>query len=216
MKLHSVIISYQRRELTEKAIDSYLETVTLPHTLWVVDNGSPPDIQEWLRYQFQHGILDGVHIYEENQYPGRATNEVWDQAPDDATHLHRADNDFVFLPGWCEEVAERFADDGRLGQLGMRTDEEELNAMWNVGGNCVVRRDVFMSGVRYDETPWPEFPAGFTEDSFYSPAMIKAGWLWDRVHRPCIAPTSTESPEDPYYRQTWADRGIHGHKREEE
>ena len=79
----------------------------------------------------------------------------------------------------------------------------------------MVRKDVFDSGVRYDETPWPDFPAGFTEDSFYSPAMIKAGWLWDRVERPCIQSTSVESPEDPYYRETWAARRIQGHGEDE-
>jgi hypothetical protein len=35
------------------------------------------------------------------------------------------------------------------------------------------------------------------------------GYHWMRVRRPCIEPISQESLDDPYYQQTWIDRGIH-------
>ena len=118
MKLHSVIISYHRWDLTERAIWSYRETVTLPHTIWVVDNGSDPKTQQRLRHKAAEDVIDGLILFPENVYPGRAANTAWINAPDDATHLHRADNDFIFLPGWCEEVERCFAANDRLGQLG--------------------------------------------------------------------------------------------------
>jgi hypothetical protein len=66
--------------------------------------------------------------------------------------------------------------------------------------------------LRYDERTWPEISAkvpGYTEDSFMSPKVVQMGWTWGRVTQPCIRPISQESADDPYYRQTWADRGIH-------
>lgn len=215
MRLHTVIISYNRLELTQKAIDSYIETVSIPHSLWVADNASDEETQEWLRNAFAHQIIDGLLVNKQNQYPGRATNDVWAQADLRTTHLHRADNDFEFLSGWCDEIEERFAEDPKLGQLGMRTDEEEMFAEWNVGGNCMISMDVWNADVRYDERPWTEFPAGYTEDSFFTPEVVKAGFNWGRVKVPCIRPTSREDRDDPYYRGTWADRGINDFERPE-
>lgn len=209
MKLHTVFITYNRLELTKQAIESYLDTVTVDHSLWVVDNGSTDGTAEWLMDE-GNGLVNFCHCLYENKYPGFATNLGWKYArSSDITHLHRADNDFAFLPGWCDEVQERFAENPRLGQLGLRTDDEELHNGHNVGGNCVIRRELWDAGLRYDETPWPEIKIpGYTEDSFMSPAVLELGWEWGRVQRPCIRPIGFESPDDPYYQQTWADRGI--------
>jgi hypothetical protein len=132
--------------------------------------------------------------------------------PDD-THLHRADNDFEFLPGWCEEVERMFQDAPTLGQLGLRTDEEELFVKMNTGGNCIIKRELWDLGLRWDERSWPqlreEVAPGFTEDSLLSQQVKKMNYYWDRVERPCIQPISHESADDPYYIRSWADRGIH-------
>ena len=206
MKLHSVVISYQRLDLTKQAIASYVETVTVPYTLMVVDNGSDQVVTDWI---LRNAASFSYVLLGSNKYPGFACNEGFSRAPTDATVLHRADNDFVFLPGWCEEVQERFATNPRLGQLGLRTDEEELHNGHNVGGNSAYRRALWDEGLRYDERPWPKIKTlGYTEDSFMSPDVVKMGWEWGRVEKPCIQSTSMESPDDPYYIRTWADRGI--------
>lgn len=212
MKLHTVFITYNRLELTKRAIESYLETVSVPHTFVMVDNGSTDGTVEWLMPRYGGWLVTS----EVNHYPGKATNVGWsfvdgENESSDATHLHRADNDFVFLPGWCEEV-ERMFQNERLGQLGLRTDKEELNVLTNTGGNCVISRKIWDAGVRWDERPWPqlrdEVGAGWTEDSLMSKAIRQAGFKWDRVERPCIQPISEESIDDEYYKRTWADRGI--------
>lgn len=209
MKLHTVFITYNRLELTKRAIESYLATVTLPNTFIIVDNGSTDGTEEWLDSAFNQGFLDEVILLKENLYPGYACNRGWETAPEDATHLHRADNDFIFLPDWCEEVERMFSAHPNIGQLGMRTDEEELFNAHNVGGNCVLRRSLWAVGLRYIETPWPKIKVpGYTEDSFMSPDVSRMGWDWDRVENPCIAAISTEDPNDPYYKETWAARGI--------
>lgn len=216
--IHSVIVSYNRLELTKQAINSYLETVTLPHSLIVVDNASSDGTVEWLLDEFPFGLWeryeDGkqqcyVIPLAENKYPGYATNYGWSEMPSQTTLLHRADNDFAFLPGWCDEVLKRFKRQA-VGQVGLRTNKEERNARTNVGGNNVIRRKLWDEGLRYDERPWgPEhYPPGWTEDSLLSPAVREMGYEWTRVKRPCIVSLSREDPEDPYYQRTWALRGI--------
>lgn len=208
MRLHTVFITYNRLELTQQAIASYLETVTVPYEFVVVDNASTDGTQEWLRSNYGSNII----LLNENCYPGRACNIGWSFMRADTTHLHRADNDFAFLPGWCEEAEKRFRN-RELGQLGLRTNEEELFNMNNVGGNCIIRRELHDQGLRYDERPWPqireEVGKGHSEDSFLSPAVLQMGYKWYRVKKNCIRVLSNNDPSDPYYFQSFADRGIY-------
>ena len=173
--IHTVFVTYNRLDLTKQAVASYLETVTAPFTYIVVDNGSSDGTEEWLAESDHPCLLIG-----ENRYPGYACNRGWEQAPPTARFLHRADNDFTFLPGWCDRVLDRFLA-AKVGQVGLRTGAEELWAAFNVGGNCAIRRELWDGGLRYDETPWPQLPPGFSEDSYLSPAVRKMGHTWTRV-----------------------------------
>lgn len=203
MKLHTVFITHNRLELTKQAIASYLETVSVPFSFMVVDNASTDGSKEWL--------LDNVEFLwraAENRYPGWACNTGWAFYQPDTTHLHRADNDFIYRPDWCEEVEHQF-EVSRVGQVGLRTDKEENFAAFNVGGNCVIRRELWDKGLRYDERPWTEYPPGYSEDSYFSPAVREMGYEWTRVEKPCIIPISNEDPSDPYYQKSWRDRRIY-------
>lgn len=204
MKLHTVFISCERLALTQIAVHSFLNTVTVPYTYIVVDNASSDGTQAWLEAE---GHPHWAFL--ENQYPGRACNLGWERAPKAATHLQRADNDFRFEPGWCDEVLECFRDP-TLGQLGLRTDEEEAYCEYNVGGNCIIRRELWDKGLRYDETPWPDYPPGLTEDTFLSPAVSKLGYRWGRVSRHIIQDLALPSRTDPYYQRTFAERNLGG------
>lgn len=209
MVIHTCMVTYNRLELTKQAIQSYLDTREGPGTLVIVDNNSTDGTRHWLLHESPREA--GWSLLDQNMYPGYATNRGWERAPADTVLLHRADNDFVFLPGWETHVRLMFTANPLLGQLGLRTDDEELHNTHNVGGNCVIRKQLWDEGLRYDERPWPEITAktpGYTEDSFLSPKVRKMGWEWGRVTQPCIRPISTEDPEDEYYAQTWKDRGI--------
>lgn len=205
MHIHSVIVSFNRLELLQRCYASYVETITVPHTLVIVDNASRNDTRQWLSREVspEHQVI----FLEQNRFPGFACNRGWETMPPQTTHLHRSDNDFVFLPGWCEEVLARFTK--QVGQVGLRTKREEMAIQTNVGGNNVILRELWDNGLRYDERPWgAEYPSGWTEDSLFSPAVIKMGYKWRRVKHPCIVPISTEDPNDPYYKETWRLRGI--------
>ncbi len=206
VKLHTVMVTYNRLESTRQSFDSYLQTVSVPWTFTFVDNGSTDGTREW--------ILEAMGIYpyvllDENKYPGYATNRGWEQAPADATHLHRADNDWTFLPGWCDQVARMFKDP-KVGQVGLRTQREEP-VSYNVGGNNVIRRELWDAGLRYDERPWTELPAGHSEDTYLSPAVESMGYKWVRVRQPCIVGNSIESHDDPYYQASYRARRIYGY-----
>jgi glycosyltransferase involved in cell wall biosynthesis len=189
-----------------RAVATYLETVSVPYTFCVVDNASTDGTREWLL----HNVAN-FHLLERNRYPGYACNLGWSTAGEDVTHLHRADNDFEFLPGWCENVIKAFGKGRKVGQVGLRTGAEELWHHNNVGGNNIIRKELFDEGLRYVEAPWTDrsvFPAGWSEDSFFSPAVAEMGYAWKRVKKPCIRPISFESWDDPYYQSSWGDRSI--------
>ena len=224
MKLHTVFITYNRLHLTKRAIQSYLETVTVPHTYSIVDNASNDGTRRWVAGEWEARDFGdpfrSYALFDHNRYPGLATNHGWSIGPSDATHLHRADNDFEFLAGWSEEV-ERMFENPRLGQLGLRTDEEEDFNTNNVGGNCVISRELWDLGLRWDERPWyqmrEEIGAGWTEDSLFSKAVRKTliPWspkkeffVWDRVERQCIRNLATGDWDDPYYVESYGIRGI--------
>ena len=202
MKLHTAFITYNRLELTKRAIKSYLETVSVPYTFVVVDNGSTDGTEEWLRDNVANYLLLG-----RNTYPGFACNRGWELGDGEVTFFHRADNDFAYLRGWCEEAIRRFQVDN-IGQVGLRTGPEEMYARWNVGGNCIIRRKLWDDGLRYNETPWPDLPAGFSEDSFLSPEVVKMGYRWTRVNRPCIVSLASGDWDDEYYQKSYGDRRI--------
>lgn len=202
MKLHSVVVSYERLELLKRTIESYLETVTLPFSLHIVDNGSSQEVVDYISEVGHPYTLLG-----ENRYPGYATNTGFAQCPPDATHLHRSDSDMHYLPGWCSEVETRFDQDRNLGQLGLRTDEEEHHAVRNVGGTAVFRRQLWLEGLRYREEPWSEL-GDFQEAYWITREVVKMGWNWQRVRRPCVIHTASGDMNDPYYQQSYGIRGI--------
>lgn len=201
--LHSVIVSFNRLELFKQCYQSYKDTVSIPHSLVVVDNASDRETMDWI---VDH-VTEQVIILSENKYPGYACNRGWELAPKEATLLHRSDNDFMFLPGWCENILAAFKKPS-TGQVGLRTDREELKARSNVGGNNVIRRELWDRGLRYDERPWGEYPPGWTEDSLLSPEVERLGYGWTRVKEPSIQSLSREDPSDEYYQRSWAVRGI--------
>lgn len=200
MNLLTVIVSLDRLPLLRETVESYMDTVTEPHDLVVVDNGSGSKTRRWLIGQ-RH--LTAI-LLPENRYPGYATNRGWRLLEDRHTVLHRADNDVRFLPGWCDRVAERFAEGA--GQVGLRTDGEEDTAVPAVGGNMAISRAVYDAGIRYTDAPWGEVP---WEDGDLSARIHKAGFVMMRVRERCLVHLG-DPPDfsDPYTMETYRVRGL--------
>lgn len=202
MILHTVVVSFQRLELLKRTIHSYRETVSVPHNLLVVDNGSDDDVIEWLNDNLSNR---NVIYLGENRYPGFACNHGFATAKPETTHLHRSDSDMLYLPGWCDNAQEAFAKCKNVALVGLRTAEEELNTQLNTGGTALIRRDVWDQGLRYDESPWVD---DMTEDWKLCKDIELMGYQWARVSEPSVRHLADHDLSHPYYRHSFGVRGL--------
>lgn len=166
MKLLICLITYNRLAYTKRTLKSLERTINVPYDLIIVDNSSTDGTQEWLENGNYNFIINPV-----NFYPGRACNIGWSTLEPEHTHLMRLDNDMEFSDDWAKKAAAYFDAIPQLGQLGLDNtaldgysgDQRYLTTVngktinaWpgNVGGPCIILREVYDKGARYDETPW--------------------------------------------------------------
>lgn len=199
--LHSCLVSYRRRSLTEQTLASYQATVSLPHSLVIVDNGSPDDVTTWIRGTGVPHIFLG-----ENRYPGYATNRGWERMPAETTLLHRIDNDTEFLPGWCDEMVKAFTDPavGQYGLVAAGDEEWTSRPGWTVGGNSIIRRELYDAGLRYSERPWA--PSQVQEDQQLTLDIWAMGFR--RVFGPSPGISYLDDGDIAYRRETHRARGV--------
>lgn len=195
MNIATCIVSFNRFRYTVTTVESYLATCKPGNALVIVDNGSTDGTREWLESLSEPEVI----LNRGNLFPGAATNIGWGHLLElgyDAELLHRSDNDVEFLDGWQDEVEECFAAIPELGQLGllnmhedfpdggpMRAHEEggkTVNRAWrSVGGNCVIRREIWDNGARWHPGQW--MPGGFDEDKRMSIQVCAEGFWFANV-----------------------------------
>lgn len=205
--IHSVIVSYDRAFLTEEAMISYIATVSISHSLVIVDNGSEWDTQVWLST-----LPFPVVLLRENMYPGYATNLGWTLAPPQTTLYHRIDNDVRFLEHWCDEVVELFQDP-TVGQVGIVAAGDEAWTRlphWPVGGNSIIRRALYDAGLRYDDRPWFD---GHDETPVLWADVKKLGYKSLFCEKPGIVHLDSRVSPHPdvpssYHEKSHSDRGL--------
>lgn len=232
MRLLIVLITHNRSDYTKLTLKALKSTITLPHYLVAVDNASSDATAIYLMNQKKEGKIDNVIINEDNLYPGKACNMGWIEGLKNypsATHLMRLDNDMSLEPGWDTLAQEYFDKIPQLGQVGLDFDggEEKLPKMYNgmtlytwpyiVGGPCIIRREIFDSGVRYDETPWRS--QGYNrpteqEDAKLSREIKKEGYIVGHMSKRLSYTFATKdnwkSSYPEYYKKTMAERGYDG------
>lgn len=238
MKLLICLITYNRLEYTKRTLQSLKDTISVPYCLIVVDNGSTDGTIDWLKelpdFMDKHDDI-GVNLNGANLYPGRACNIGWNAGIYyDPTHLMRLDNDMEFEPDWDKKAEEYFEEIPQLGQLGL--DHSALDTFngdaryftsgftvavnaWpgNVGGPCIIRREVYDKGARYDETPWQDLREDPTkmitpqEDVKFSLSMHNYGYIYGHPTKKLattFADESNRSDYPEYYKQTFKERGY--------
>ncbi|WP_171016834.1 glycosyltransferase family 2 protein [Pseudalkalibacillus caeni] len=193
LELLSIILSWNRSELLEKTIRSYLETVSVPHRLVVVDNASDPTTIECIK-SLQDQYKFKVKFLRKN-VGGNAFNIVLDEEDVDLfKFVHFSENDVEYLPGWDLDLISKFASFPELGQLSPFSPypEKGKGEVWTpkrarkvcrenktvymartVGTTCVVRKEIIQNGLR-----WRTHRRGFLlpKDRHFSIQIKKLGW----------------------------------------
>lgn len=233
MKLLVSLCTYNRLDYTKRTLRDLWDTIEVPYYLVVVDNNSTDGTQEYLSGLVERNKADKVILNPENYYPGKATNIAWEEALKDypeATHLMRLDNDMSLSKGWDTAAKDYFERIPNLGQLGIDDDaiqdpraklrEMQINGVtinpWPgcVGGPCIIRRDIWDKGVRYDETPWEGSRSKLQEDSRLSNSVRNLGYLHghmtDGLCRTFATKDNWHEHKD-YYKKTMYDRGYDEH-----
>lgn len=224
MKLVITLITFNRLEYTKRTLRTLWATVQVPYYLIVVDNNSTDGTKEYLANLVDRNRANQVIFNDENYYPGKACNMGWTEGIEEypqATHLMRLDNDMHFEKGWDLKAEEYFTNIDRLGQLGLDFDggENKVPNYYNgmglvewpgcVGGPCIVRREIFDSGVRYDESRWENSNSKVQEDSRLSSEIKRDGWLVGHMDERLswtFANKDNWSDYPDYYIKTMADR----------
>lgn len=180
--LSSVMLCWNRLSLSRRCLASYLETISVSHELFVVDNGSTDGTARWIEEVARRPGITGAWSTERND-PAAALNEALARCS--GRYLHIMENDYEYQPGWDREVLERFERIPRLGQLALFEGKPRFHAgdhegqVWiarqNVCTTSVLRRELFFeAGIRvhghYLGNRYPN-------DHDLSMQVRNAGWL---------------------------------------
>jgi glycosyltransferase involved in cell wall biosynthesis len=177
--LSTVMLCWNRLALSRRSLESYRATTTVPHELFLVDNGSTDGTREWMR------SVDGVTglVLMDRNDPAAALNEALGRCAGGL--LHVMENDYLYAPGWDRWVVDCFERIPDLGQLGMIVGRPGLRgepraglvhlARENVCTTSVFRRELFFThGVRVHG----HYLGGrYPDDHDLSRQIRDAGWL---------------------------------------
>lgn len=231
MKLLIVLITFNRLAYTKRTLRYLHDAIQVPYYLIIVDNNSTDGTKEYLKTLDKSNKVDLIIFNDDNYYPGKATNIGWEtgiKVYPEATHLMRLDNDMELHRGWDINAAEYFDKIPELGQLGLdheaiETPKAALREM-NINGKClnpwpgcvggpnIIRREIFDSGLRYEEYMWNDGRnSALQEDSKFSRAIMSGGWLVGHATENLSRTFANKDnwcdfPE--YYKKTMLDRGY--------
>jgi len=163
--ISTTVLNWNRADLLRRTLQSYLDTVTVPYELFIVDNGSTDDSRTVIE-EFCAAAPAAQAIFLPENIGGAAINEGL--ARSRAALLHISENDYEYRPGWIEEAIELFRCFPNLGQLSLCAPVPEDEEVWqtkpavlrtqggqfvyeaigNVVTSCLMRREVWDAGVR--------------------------------------------------------------------
>ena len=96
-----ITLSFDNQKFTEKFVQSIRENTTLDYELIIVDNGSHPNTQEWVR-----SVSDNSIIFESNQGFAKGFNAGLSIAK--GKYILMANNDTEFPANWDNLLIENF------------------------------------------------------------------------------------------------------------
>lgn len=122
----TIILNWNRAQLLQQCVDSYLATVTGAFELFIVDNASTDSSRDYLRQLEVTGRVRVICLDE--NIGGEAFNFIVPLTCGDFIHL--SENDQIFLPGWREHAESAFAAFPDLGQLSLFSDTPTDDEVW--------------------------------------------------------------------------------------
>jgi glycosyltransferase involved in cell wall biosynthesis len=206
IQISSVMLCFNRLVLTKKCLDSYLETISVPYELIVVDNASTDGTRKWMNeIRKDSRIREVIHM--EKNDPASALNSGLDLCT--GRYLHVMENDYIYRAGWAEYVLDCFSKIPDLGQLSVCSGSQRLTgahhmnlvylSLGNVVTSSVFRRDLFF----VHRLRWENGYEGFMpDDEQFSETVKKTGLLvaWpDRHITEAVGFSLSEFKRDPDY-----------------
>lgn len=138
--VHIVMITYNRLEFTQKAIEGLHATATLPYVLTVVDNGSTDGSREWLESQRRDGRISRLVLLDENVGVAKAANLGWALEPG-AKYFVKLDNDMVLTKsGWLEEMVSILDASDDIGMIAANVEPRSFPEFHEYGVRFRVKR----------------------------------------------------------------------------
>ncbi|MGD0854886.1 MAG: glycosyltransferase [Dehalococcoidia bacterium] len=192
--ISTVLLNWNRIDNLKRTVKSYLATINVDYELFIVDNnsqdGSKALIQDICEgYPNHHAILLNENI------GGQALNIGAEKAT--GKYIHFSENDIEYLPGWYENLLEKFDNFPELGQLspfspnpqkviGEIFSVKETGPVTrkgitiyvtglNTGTTSIIRRQVWDTGAR-----WKSYGKGdiwFPDDASFSDEVRNRGFI---------------------------------------
>lgn len=193
--LLTIILSWNRPELLERTIHSYLRTVSVPYKLIVVDNGSDQKTVSVLaRLAAQYNFKA---VFLKKNIGGKAFNEILNNEDlHPYQFIHFSENDIEYRQEWDKELIRKFNAFPNVGQISPYSPfpQEHNGEIWetkqailvknrefslymtkmNVGTTCIVRKNLIQQGLRWKNINQGRFH--FPADGLFSADVRRLGW----------------------------------------
>jgi hypothetical protein len=129
--LSTVLLSYQRPELLRITLESYLNTVSVPFELIVVDNASDDETRTVIAEFVERGPFIRSIMLDENK-GGESLNIGIREAR--GAFIHISENDLEYLPGWDQILLTKLMLFPLVGQLSLSGSGSHPISRWSVAG----------------------------------------------------------------------------------
>lgn len=183
-EVSTVLLNWNRMHLLKKTIHSYIDTISVPFELIIIDNGST-DGSKGIIKKLCKNNPNCNSIFLPGNRGGRALNLGLKMAK--AKLLHVSENDLTYKSGWDQKMLRAFRKIPKLGQLSLFAPFKKENTTKVVEGDCVIyimnsnvgtssmfRREIWDKGIR-----WDNIGSGykFPNDYAFSKAVKEVGYL---------------------------------------
>lgn len=192
--ISTTVLNWNRRDLLELTLHSYVRTISVPYELFIVDNASTDGSRDLIQ-EFCRVHSGAAAILLNSNEGGEAINYGLERSR--GKLLHISENDIEYLPEWAQTVITDFETFSELGQLSLFGPVPTDDEVWivkscslrhrygrliyvtdeNVGTTSILRRAVWDRSVRIHNIPTTEGSFLFPDDAKLS-SDVRAMGLW--------------------------------------